>query len=35
MTESLSLRIDADATLGLDTDAEMIYSLAFGLQLSF
>jgi len=35
MTESLSLRIDADATLGLDTDVEMIYSLAFGLQLSF
>jgi hypothetical protein len=35
MTESLSLRFDADATLGLDTDVEMIYSLAFGLQLSF
>jgi len=35
MTESLSLRFDADATLGLDTDTEMVYTLALGLQFSF
>ena len=35
LTESLSLRFDADAAMGLDTDVEMVYSLACGLQLSF
>ena len=35
MTESVSLRIDADSTLGLDSDVEMVYSLAAGVQLSF
>ena len=35
LTESLSLRIDADATLGLDTRREMVYSLCAGLQMSF
>ena len=35
VSESLSLRFDADATLGLDTDACMVYSLACGLQWSF
>ncbi len=35
LTESLSLRADADATLGLDTRREMVYSLCAGLQISF
>ena len=35
MTETLSLRFDADATLGLDTDVSMVYSLACGVQWSF
>ena len=30
-----SLRFDADATLGLDTDCEMVYSLTFGIQRTF
>lgn len=35
LTESLSLRVDADATLGLDSGAVMVYSLSAGLQMSF
>ena len=35
LTESLSLRFDADATLGVETRTEMVYSLSAGLQLSF
>ena len=35
LTESLSLRFDADATLGLDGDVAMAYALAIGFQLSF
>ncbi len=30
-----SARFDADATLGLDGDAEMVYQLGFGFQYSF
>ena len=35
LTEALSLRADAEATLGLDTGAKMEYSLSLGLQYSF
>lgn len=35
LTDSLSLRFDADATLGLDTSVEMVYSLSAGIQWSF
>jgi len=35
LTESLSLRADAETTLGLDTYAKMEYSLSFGVQYSF
>lgn len=35
LTESLSLRFDADATLGVETRTEMVYSLSAGLQWSF
>ncbi len=35
MTESLSLRFDADATLGLDGDEAMVCVLAAGLHFSF
>ena len=35
ITESLSLRLDADATLGVESQVEMVYSLAAGLQFSF
>ena len=35
MTESVSLRFDADATLGLDGGETMVYTLAAGLHFSF
>jgi len=35
LTDSWSLRFDADATLGLETNCEMMYSLACGVQYSF
>jgi len=35
LTDSLALRADADATLGLDTDCEMVYGIAVGVQYSF
>lgn len=35
LTDVWSLRADADATLGLDTDREMLFSLSLGLQFSF
>ena len=35
MTEAWSLRLDADATLGLDSRAEVVYSIAAGVQYSF
>lgn len=35
MTECLSLRFDADATLGVETRTEMVYSLSAGFQWSF
>lgn len=35
LTESLSLRLDANATLGVESDVDMVYSLAAGLQYSF
>ena len=35
LTETWSLRLDADATLGLDSRAEVVYSLAAGVQYSF
>ena len=35
LTDAWSLRADADATLGLETDCEMLYSLSLGLQYSF
>ena len=35
LTDSWSLRADADATLGLETDCEMLYSLSVGVQYSF
>ena len=35
LTDDWALRFDADATLGLDTKREMLYSLAVGAQYSF
>ena len=35
LTDNWSLRGDAQATLGLDGDCQMVYSLAFGVQYSF
>lgn len=35
LTDEWSLRLDVDATLGLDTDVEVDYSLSVGLQYSF
>lgn len=35
LTDSWSLRFDADATLGLDTETETVYSVSAGLQRSF
>jgi len=35
LTDSWSLRADADATLGLETNCEMLYSLSVGVQYSF
>ena len=35
LTDSWSLRADADATLGLETNCEMLYSLSVGIQHSF
>ena len=35
LTDNWSLRADADATLGLETSREMLYSLSAGLQYSF
>lgn len=35
VTENWSLRFDVDATLGVDDDAAVIYSLAAGVHLSF
>ena len=35
LTDAWSLRFDADATLGLETNCEMVYSLAAGVQYSF
>ena len=35
ITDSVSLRFDADATLGLDSSVEMVYSLSAGVQMSF
>lgn len=35
LTDSLSLRFDADATLGLDGDERMNYTLSAGVQWSF
>ena len=35
LTDSWSLRADADATLGLETSCEMLYSLSAGVQYSF
>ncbi len=35
LTDSWALRFDADATLGLDTDVEMVYALSAGVQWFF
>ena len=35
LTDAWSLRVDADATLGLETNCEMLYSLSVGIQYSF
>lgn len=35
LTERLSLRVDADATLGVETDVKMVYSVSAGVQFSF
>ena len=35
LTDNWSLRADADATLGIDTNCEMLYSLSAGVQYSF
>jgi len=35
LTDNWSLRADADATLGLDTDVEMLYTLSLGVQYEF
>ena len=35
LTDEWSLRADADATLGLETNCEMLYSISIGLQYAF
>lgn len=35
LTDEWSIRADADATLGLETNCEMLYSLSVGVQYSF
>ena len=35
LTDEWSLRADADATLGLETNCEMLYSLSVGVQYAF
>ena len=35
LTDEWALRFDADATLGLETNCEMLYSLSVGIQRSF
>ena len=35
LTDSWALRADADATLGLETNCEMLYTLSVGVQWSF
>ena len=35
LTDAWSLRVDADATLGLETNCEMLYSISAGVQYSF
>ena len=35
LTDRLALRADADATLGLETNCEMLYSIGIGMQYSF
>jgi len=35
LTDAWALRADADATLGLETNCEMLYTLAVGVQYSF
>ena len=35
LTDSCSLRADADATLGLDSEVAVLYSLSIGVQFSF
>ena len=35
LTDAWSLRVDADATLGLETNCEMFYSISAGVQYSF
>ena len=35
LTDNWSLRADADATLGLETNCEMLYTLSAGVQYSF
>ena len=35
LTDSWSLRADADATLGLETNCEMLYSISIGFQYAF
>lgn len=35
LTDSWSLRADADATLGLETNCEMLYSISAGFQYAF
>lgn len=35
LTDSWALRADADATLGLDTRTEMVYTLGVGIQYEF
>ncbi len=35
LTDDWALRFDADATMGLDTDVEMVYSLSAGIQWFF
>ena len=35
LTDSWALRADADATLGLETNCEMLYSISIGFQYAF
>ena len=35
LTENWSLRADADATLGLETSCELLYSFSAGIQYAF